>query len=41
MNKIHYLYAAYVVTWLVHISYLGYLARKAARVRREVEELKR
>jgi len=41
MNKTQYLYAAYVVTWVVHIAYLGYLARKAARVRREVEDLKR
>ncbi len=41
MNKLHYLYAAYIVTWVVHLGYLSYLGRKAARVRREVEELKR
>lgn len=41
MTKLQFLYAAYVVTWVVHIAYLGYLARKAARLRREVEDLKR
>ncbi len=41
MNKLYFLYAAYVVTWVVHISYLIFLGRKAARLRREIEDLKR
>ena len=41
MNKLHFLYAAYIVTWAVHISYLVFLARKAARLRSEIEDLKR
>jgi CcmD family protein len=41
MNKVHFLYAAYIVTWVVHITYLAILGRKAARLRREVEDLKR
>jgi CcmD family protein len=41
MNANHYLYAAYVVTWAIHGTYLYILARKAARVRREIEKLKR
>ncbi|MBZ5646014.1 MAG: CcmD family protein [Acidobacteriia bacterium] len=41
MNKLYFLYAAYVVTWVVHISYLLILGRKAARLRREIEDLKR
>ena len=41
MNKLYFLYAAYVVTWVVHISYLIVLGRKAARLRREIEDLKR
>ena len=41
MNKLHFLYAAYVVTWVVHIAYLAILGRKGARLRREVEDLKR
>ena len=35
-----YLCAAYIATWTVHITYLGILARRYARLRREIEELK-
>ena len=41
MNPNHYLYAAYIVTWAIHGSYLYILARKAKRIRREMEKLKR
>jgi CcmD family protein len=41
MNANHYLYAAYIVTWAIHGSYLYILARKAKRIRREMEKLKR
>ena len=41
MSKTDFLYAAYIVTWLVHITYLVVLGRKAARLRREVEDLNR
>ena len=33
-----FLYAAYVVTWLVHLSYLGILSRGYRRLRAEVDE---
>ncbi len=33
-----FLYAAYIVTWLVHLSYLGILSRGFRRLREEVEE---
>jgi CcmD family protein len=36
-----YLFAAYVATWVIHIAYLGYLARSYARLKREIEELNR
>jgi CcmD family protein len=36
-----YLFAAYVATWVIHIAYLGYLARGYARLKREIEELNR
>ncbi|HXY16458.1 MAG TPA: CcmD family protein [Terriglobales bacterium] len=36
-----YLYAAYVITWLIHIGYLGTLVRRYSRLRNEMEELKR
>jgi len=39
-NALHYLYAAYVVTWVIHGTYLYILARKASRIRREIERLK-
>ena len=41
MNSNHYLYAAYVVTWAIHGTYLYILARKAKRVRKEIERLKK
>lgn len=36
---IKYMWAAYIVTWVVHISYLGYLTVRAGRLKREIEEL--
>jgi CcmD family protein len=41
MSGNYYLYAAYIATWLIHGTYLVVLARKAARVRREMQKLKR
>jgi CcmD family protein len=41
MNSLHYLYAAYIATWAIHGTYLWILARKYARIRRDVEKLKR
>jgi len=34
-----YLYAAYILTWVIHIAYLGGLARRYMRLRKEIEEL--
>lgn len=36
-----YLYAAYVATWVIHITYLGLLVRRYSRVRKEADELRR
>lgn len=36
----NYLYAAYVATWAIHITYLGTLLRRYSRLRSEIEELK-
>jgi len=36
-----YLYAAYIATWAIHICYLAYLLRRYARLRAQIEELKR
>ena len=39
-SQIH-LYAAYIVTWAVHIAYLLFLWSKAARLKREADELEK
>ncbi|MGA8152628.1 MAG: CcmD family protein [Terriglobales bacterium] len=36
-----YLYAAYTATWAIHIAYFVYLLRRYARLRTEIEHLKR
>ena len=41
MNSNHYLYAAYIATWAIHGGYLWLLARKANRIRREMEKLRK
>ena len=37
MNSMHYLYAAYIATWVIHGTYLTILVRKYSRIRREME----
>lgn len=37
----NYLYAAYAATWIIHITYLGILTRRYARLRKEIQDLKR
>lgn len=34
-----FLYAAYALTWLIHIGYLGTVASRYNRVQREIQEL--
>ena len=41
MNSMHYLYAAYIATWVIHGAYLAILVRKYARVQREMERLRK
>jgi hypothetical protein len=33
-----FLYAAYAVTWVIHICYLGILFRRYSRLRDEIKE---
>jgi CcmD family protein len=35
-----YLYAAYIVTWVIHMAYLGGLVRRYSRLQREIRELR-
>ncbi len=36
-----YLLAAYVVTWVIHIAYIGTIVRRYSRLKREIEDLKK
>ncbi len=36
-----YLCAAYIATWTIHMTYLGILASRYARLQREIQGLKK
>ena len=36
-----YLFAAYAITWIIHIAYLGTIVRRYKRLRGEIEQLKK
>jgi CcmD family protein len=36
-----YLLAAYAATWIIHIVYLGTLVSRYARLKREIDDLKK
>jgi CcmD family protein len=36
-----YLIAAYAATWIIHITYLATLVSRYARLKREIEDLKK
>jgi len=41
MNSMHYLYAAYIATWVIHGTYLAILVRKYGRVKKEMASLRK
>ena len=41
MNAIRFLFAAYIITWVIHAFYLGTLVRRFHRLRQELRELGR
>ena len=41
MNGNGYLFAAYAITWIIHIAYLGTVVVRYSRLQREIEELKK
>jgi CcmD family protein len=41
MNAIKFLYAAYIVTWLIHALYLGSLVRRYKSLRQQLKDLRR
>jgi len=36
-----YLFAAYAVTWIIHIAYISTIVARYSRLKREIAELKR
>jgi len=36
-----YLFAAYAITWIIHIVYLGTIVSRYSHLKREIEELKK
>ena len=36
-----YLFAAYAITWIIHIAYLGTIVAGYSRLKREIEELRK
>ena len=41
MNGVKFLFAAYVATWVIHVFYLGTLARRFSRLRQQLRELEK
>jgi CcmD family protein len=41
MRENPYLFAAYAATWVIHITYLTTIVRRYARLKREIEQLKK
>lgn len=41
MTSNPYLFAAYAVTWIIHIAYLASIVSRYARLKREVDEFKK
>jgi CcmD family protein len=41
MNAIHFLYAAYIITWVILLGYIGLLTRGFKKLEEEVRELER
>lgn len=37
----NYLYAAYAVVWVIHLTYLSRLVGRTTRVQREMDEISR
>jgi len=39
MNAVKFLVAAYVATWVIHIFYLGTIARRFSKLRQQLRDL--
>ena len=41
MKSNPYLFAAYAATWIIHIVYLATIVQRYARLKREIDDLKK
>jgi CcmD family protein len=41
MNGTPYLFAAYAVTWIIHIVYISTIVSRYSRLKREITDLKK
>ena len=39
MNAIKFLFAAYIATWVIHVTYIGTLVLRFRRLRQQLKEL--
>lgn len=39
MNAIKFLFAAYILTWVIHGAYVGTLVHRFGKLRRQLKEL--
>lgn len=39
MNAVKFLFAAYLATWVIHVFYLGTIARRFSKLRQQLRDL--
>ena len=39
MNALKFLFAAYIATWVIHLFYIGTIARRFSKLRQQLKEL--
>ena len=39
MNAVKFLFAAYLATWVIHLVYLGTIARRFSKLRQQLRDL--
>ena len=39
MNTVKFLFAAYIATWVIHLFYIGTIARRFSKLRQQLKEL--
>ena len=39
MNTVKFLFAAYIATWVIHLFYIGTIARRFSKLRQQLTEI--